>query len=551
MTPDKRHVDSTSLNPQEWQYLVGLALAGVALFFYHLGSPGLMDPDEGRYAEITREMLVLKDWLVPRLNFLPYLEKPPLVYWLTALSFQTFGLSEGAARLPAAASALGGVFLAYFLGRAFWGARTGFWAALILATSGGYVILGRLIILDMPLTFFLNLGVALGYLAATRDRRRLLIWAYLALAVAVLIKGPVALVLAGLIWGTWTLLDQRHSLTSWLHPVGLVLMAVIVLPWFILVTLRFPEFLKFFLWKHHVGRYVAGTIHGKPFYYYGPVLLGLLLPWGWLLPWALARVKPTASRERLFLLVWAGVILVFFSLSGGKLVPYILPALLPLALLLGESLASLCARQEVGRNSRGLTVSLAVWAVAGMALAILYFWPPAFLTPKLVKATVLEPYLSVYFIISALTPFTALAWRRPAPLFVAALLLGTLLPASIERLSTTRSPREMGLTIRSHWQPGAALVGVQLYSQSLSFYARQPFHLLEFPTELDFGRKLRPESGLYFSTMAEMASFAESKPLVFFFLKKQGYPELKNWLPGKLIPLAYYKDCLLVAYTGK
>jgi 4-amino-4-deoxy-L-arabinose transferase-like glycosyltransferase len=539
------------LNTQEWHYLVGLTLAGVALFFYHLGSPGLMDPDEGRYAEIAREMLVLKDWLVPHLNFLPYLEKPPLVYWLTALSFQTFGLSEWAARLPAALSALGGVFLAYFLGRAFWGARTGFWGALILATSGGYVILGRLIILDMPLTFFLNLGVALGYLAAARDRRRLLLWAYVSLAVAVLIKGPVALVLAGLIWGAWTLLDRRHSLTFWLHPAGLVLMTAIILPWFILVTMRFPEFPRFFLWEHHLGRYVAGTIHGKPFYYYAPILLGLMLPWSWLLPWALARLKPTASRERFFLLIWAGVILLFFSCSGGKLAPYILPAFLPLALLLGESLASLLAQPEIGRSPLGFTVSLAVWALAGTALAVLYFWPPAFLSPKLAKAAVLEPCLSAGLIILALTPFAALAWRRPAPFFVGALLLGALLPAGMDRISSTRSPREISLTLRSHWQPGAALVGVRLYSQSLSFYARQPFHLLEIHTELDFGRELRPESGLYFSTPAEMAAFAESKPLVFFFLKKPGYPRLKEWLPGKFQPLGAWKDCLLVAYTGK
>jgi hypothetical protein len=121
----------------------------------------------------------------------------------------------------------------------------------------------------------------------------------------------------------------------------------------------------------------------------------------------------------------------------------------------------------------------------------------------------------------------------------------------MERLSPTRSPKELGFTVRSLWKPGAALVGVRLYSQGLSFYARQPLHLLEFDTELDFGRELRPDSGLYFRTPEDMAAFAASKPLVFFFLKKKSFPRLQEWLPGKFHLLASWKDCLLTAYTGK
>ncbi len=164
----------------------------------------MMDPDEGRYAEIAREMLLLQDWLIPHLNLLPYLEKPPLVYWLTALSFLAQGPSSWAARLPSALSALGGIFLAYGLGRAFWGPAAGVLSGLILATCGGYVAMGRLITLDMALALFLNLGVGLGYLALSRERRSLWPLAYLALALGVLTKGPVALVLAGIIWAAWS-----------------------------------------------------------------------------------------------------------------------------------------------------------------------------------------------------------------------------------------------------------------------------------------------------------------------------------------------------------
>ena len=188
---------------RDWPFLLGLFLVGLVLFFYRLGVPGLMDPDEGRYAEIAREFFVRRDWLIPHLNLLPYLEKPPLVYWLTALGFKVFGYTEAAARLPSAVSALGGVFLAYGLGRALWGPGPGVLGALVLASAAGYVALGRILTLDMTFALFLNLGIGLGYLALSRGQDRLWLWAYLALALAVLTKGPVALVLAGLAWVIW------------------------------------------------------------------------------------------------------------------------------------------------------------------------------------------------------------------------------------------------------------------------------------------------------------------------------------------------------------
>ena len=221
---------------------------GAVIFFYRLGAPGLMDPDEGRYAEIAREMLVLKDWLVPHLNLFPYLEKPPLVYWFTALSFKALGYNELAARLPSAVSALGGLFLAYALGRVMWGPAAAFLGATVLATCSGYVALGRLLTLDMTLAFWVNLGIGLGYLALRQQQPRLWPWAYAALALAVLTKGPVALILAGLVWGLWVLIQRRtwKSLISLVQPWSWLLLAVLVLPWFaysaVAPALVFPLF---------------------------------------------------------------------------------------------------------------------------------------------------------------------------------------------------------------------------------------------------------------------------------------------------------------------
>jgi 4-amino-4-deoxy-L-arabinose transferase-like glycosyltransferase len=535
-----------SLRP-EWPFLVALALMGLVLFFYRLGAPGLMDPDEGRYAEIAREIFLLHDWLIPHLNLSPYLEKPPLVYWLTALSFKALGANELAARLPSAASALGGLFLAYWLGRSLWGPALAFLGATVLATCSGYVVLGRLLTLDMTFSFLLNLAIALGYLALSRERRELWPWAYAVLGLAVLAKGPVALLLAGLIWGIWVLI-QRRSWRSLLQPRGWLILAVLVLPWFAYVQWRYPDFFRYFILEHHFGRFLTPAIHPEPFYYYGPVLLGLLLPWSWLLPWVLFSRGEGRDPDRTFLLVWAAVVLIFFSLSRGKLAPYILPALLPLALIMGEGLGSFSAAVRTWAADPGLRISLWAWALAGFSAMGLVLWPPSTLAQALSRANLALHYLLLVAAVFTLTPLVTLVGRRLSPLFLGALLLSALLPVGLDRLSSQRSPRELGRMVQSLWQPDAALVGVYLYSQGLSFYSGQVFHLLDFRTELDFGRKLRPEKDLYFAGVGEMADFAGTRPQVFFYVKEHDLESLKPELPGKIQLLARQRDCLLLAY---
>lgn len=548
MASESGAVATSARSGKEGRRFVWLALVCGALFFYRLGAPGLMDPDEGRYAEIAREMLLLRDWIIPHLNLLPYLEKPPLVYWLTALSFQVQGLTEWAARLPATVSALGGVFLAFFLGRALWGARAGWLSAVILATCGGYVALGRLIILDMPLALFLNLGVGLGYLALSRERPGLWPWAYLALALGVLTKGPVVLVLAASIWGAWCRLQGRPLLRSWLRPGGLALLAAISIPWFILVAQRYPDFLRFFILEQHLGRFLTKAIHHhQPVYFYLPVLLGFMLPWSWLLPWAVGRERPGKDPHRLFLLIWAGAVLLFFSVSRGKLAPYILPSLLPLALLLGQSLAE-CERTGGFAGSRGFIISLTLWAFLAWGLLGFYFWPPEEAVFLLAKGELLRPLFLPGLLILALTPTIALIWRRPGVLVAGALMFSLLVPWGMEKISVQRSPRELGLNLKSRWEAGGALVGYRLYSQGLSFYSGQVFHLLSFSTELDYGRKLAGTTSLFFETPQEMAVFVRSRPGVFFFLRDEDQASLERELPGRFNFLGRWKNYMLMDY---
>jgi 4-amino-4-deoxy-L-arabinose transferase-like glycosyltransferase len=531
----------------DWPFLLGLTLVGLVLFFYRLGAPGLMDPDEGRYAEIAREFFVLRDWLIPHLNLLPYLEKPPLVYWLTALSFKALGYTETAARLVPAVSALAGVFLAYWLGRTLWGPGPGVLSALVLTSAAGYVALGRILTLDMTFALWLNLGIGLGYLALGRDQARLWLWAYLALALAVLTKGPAALVLAGLAWGTWV--GVSGGLWRRLIQIrGWALLAVITVPWFVYVQWRHPEFFRFFILEQHFGRFLTPAIHPEPLWYYLPVLLGLLLPWTWLMPWAFTAGGRWRDPDFRFLVIWAGVIVVFFSLSRGKLAPYILPALLPLALLVGRGLARLTGLGRLSFNGRLLKSSLLVWGVTGVALVALIFWPPEILARALARANLSFPYLLMVSLVWALTPLAALLWRHVGALVLGALLLSALIPRGIDQVAPGRSFQGMGEALKARWQPGAALVGVGLYSQGLSFYSGQIFHLMGCRTELDFGQRLAPEGGLVLDGKGALPAFTAAHPVTFFFLKVHDLSWLAEGLPGKFRPVASHKDCILTVY---
>ncbi len=424
---------------------------------------------------------------------------------------------------------------------------------MVLATCGGYLVLARLLTLDMVFTLFLNLGIALGYLALSRERPRRWPWAYLALALAVLVKGPVALVLAGLIWGLAAALERGwQGVRALIRPGSWALLTAVVLPWFVYVAWRYPAFPRFFLWEHHVERYVSGAgFHAAPWWYFGPVLAGLLLPWTALIIWSLGQQDAAGRGDRLFLMIWAGVVVAFFSLSQGKLATYILPALMPLALLAGKALAEFISGGRAGARRGVLRISLLVWTLLGWLLVGLYGWRPGGLAPLLAQGEFLEPWLLLVLVILALTPLAALVLRRPAVLVAGALLLGIVLPLGMNCIAVQRSPKELGLTLKEHWQPGAALVGVYLYSQGLSFYSGRIFHLLEFRTELNFGERIAPESGLFLQNWDELRAFAATRPQMFFYLKNKDFARLRQWLPREFTILARQNDDLLVSSQGK
>lgn len=308
-----------------------LVVAAGLLFFARLDLP-LLEPQEARYAEIPRQMLRDGSWLTPVLHGQPYLDKPPLLYWLVMASYSVFGVHDWVARLVPGCCGLLTILVVYLWGRRLGGERVGLAGALVLCLSARYVYLGRMLTFDTLLCLWVTAALA------TADVRRRGLWLLSAVCcgLGVLTKGPVALVLVVVPVVLLDILDRESRRLSW--RAGLEYLAVVALvagPWFVVMARTQPDFLYTFFWRHHVVRFVEPFDHAEPLWFYLPGLLLGMLPWTLFARPALA---PRVLGLPLLAAVWG---LVFFSLSGCKRPVYILPVLPPLALVLGVQLAAL------------------------------------------------------------------------------------------------------------------------------------------------------------------------------------------------------------------
>jgi hypothetical protein len=320
-----------------------LILPGVLL--YGCLSFHLLEPDEGRYAEIPREMLLRGEWIVPYLQGEPYLDKPPLFYWLVIVSYRLFGVHDWSARLVPALAVHGSILLTYLLGRRSLGERAALWGAALLSLAPGFASMGRLLILDGLLAFWVTLSLFAGFEAVRGEHLRFRWWLLAAAAcgLGVLAKGPVAvLLLVPPLWAYRRLTGCSCRIGWRAALLFTAIILAITVPWYAAICVRLPGFAQYFLWKHNVVRFVVPFDHQRPVWFYGPVLLGGLLP-GTLLALPFVRFLFTAdtaaARRRCpalgFALLAGGWCLLFFSISGSKLPTYILPSFPLLALALG------------------------------------------------------------------------------------------------------------------------------------------------------------------------------------------------------------------------
>jgi 4-amino-4-deoxy-L-arabinose transferase-like glycosyltransferase len=343
-----------------------LALVG-ALLLLRLGAIPLLGPDEPRYARVAIEMQRAGEWVTPTLQGQPWLEKPPLYYWLAGAAYRVLGETETAARLPAVLAALLTVGTTALVGARLFGAGAGLHAGFVLGLSVLPFAYGRAASMDMLLAASVTVAQGLIALRLLGIAGRLAVpVAGLFIGLATLAKGPLGLLLPALATGCYLLVARDSK--AWralLSPAAAVLGLLVALPWYLMAWRENGHaFIEVFFLNHNLQRFTS-TIHRHPgpFYYYVPLVLLGLLPWVGLVPVALARVRPRASRAELLVTLWLAAPFAFFSLAGSKLPGYILPCLPPLAILAGRQ-ADRWTREGAGAGGR-------VAALVGLACAAL------------------------------------------------------------------------------------------------------------------------------------------------------------------------------------
>jgi 4-amino-4-deoxy-L-arabinose transferase-like glycosyltransferase len=404
-----------SFRKVSWAVLILLTL--YVCYFSHLGAFGFIGPDEPRYAWIARDMAETGDWVTPRLYGKPWFEKPVFYYWSAALCFKLFGVNEASARLPSAVCALLATLALAWLALRLGGWQMARWLLLLLPCTVGMIGFSHAASTDMPFSAMLSIAMVCAAVAlevvssdkllpAETHEVQAIFWrakksVYLSLAlfgfflgIAVLAKGPAALILAGgtiVLWAASTK-HWREALRLF-HPIATATFFLTCLPWYVLCAHRNPEFFRVFIIEHNFKRYLTPEFqHIQPFWYYVPITIIALLPWLFWLAWFALREprksESSSQRSQIFFLAGWGVFpILFFSLSNSKLPGYILPAVLPLGFLISVAVTrALKSRHVFGRFVLGLI---------GLLLLVSPSW--IFLS----KAHVRGPLVSLYIIVAA------------------------------------------------------------------------------------------------------------------------------------------------------
>jgi 4-amino-4-deoxy-L-arabinose transferase-like glycosyltransferase len=533
-------------NRQLWLLLIAVAV----IWFSNLEYRKLIKPDEGRYAEIPREMVVSGDWVTPRLNDLKYFEKPPLQYWATAAAYEVFGEHQWTSRLWTALTGFAGILMVWFAGLRLFGREVANYAAILLGSSMLYALMAHINTLDMGVTFFIMLGIVgllLGQTETDRNKQRnWMVVAWAALGLAVLSKGLMGLVLPGAALFIYMIVQRDFSVLKRMHwLLGLAVFLLITVPWFYLVMKANPEFFqKFFIYEHYTRFTTKELGRYQPWYYFIPVLLAGMLPWTVLMfdtlikSWRSSRLPEKKFNPARFLLVWAVFIYLFFTVSGSKLPSYLLPMFPALALLMGKQLAEMDARRLF-------------WMIAPMLPLMLLAASFAPFTSRLADTPLqLQGYsayawwLTLAALVWLLGVIAALVLLRKenklAP--VSVLAICTLLAAQLgtsgyNTIAKERSAYYIAEAIRPYVKADEPFYSVDTYEQTLPFYLKRTLTLVQFQDEMAFGIMQEPQR--WIPDYASFAKVWQAQTEALAMMPVETYKRLKQY---KLDMKTIYED---------
>lgn len=490
--------------------------------FFNLGNLPLFDPDEPVYAQTALEMLQNQDFVSPRIYGDFWYDKPPMYYWLVAGAFKIFGVGEFAARFPSALLAVLGSILVYLAGRKLFNDRAGLLAALVLATSLEYFYLSKAAVTDSTLTFFIT-GALLAFLL----KKNYIFYGCAALAVVT--KGPIGIFFCGVIVALYLLFTGNLALLKRmkLFSGGAVFIGIAA-PWYLIMYYYHGmPFVETFLGFHNVTRFLQPEhATGTQWYYYIPVLIFGFFPWtafftqafiaGW-------REKGQERNHIMFLIIWASVVFLFFTLSQTKLVSYILPMYPPLALLVGWYFD----KAWTEKRSSVLKWSGIILGVVVVALEVALFYAGGLVMPQLVP---LVKITAVFFLL-----LVALVWwlsyrRNFGGVFVAnvtgmifftTFLVTQIFPVMVPAFAIKGVVNEF----KQHYDGQAPVYVAKFYRPGFIFYSGM--------------------SGIEFNQQDLQATLLDKTDKSYFIVKKKNYENLPPLLQGKVRLLADAEDKVL------
>jgi 4-amino-4-deoxy-L-arabinose transferase-like glycosyltransferase len=487
--------------------IVTLVLA--ILWFAQIEQRQLLEPDEGRYAEIPREMVATGDWITPRLNDLLYFEKPPLQYWTTAAAYELFGQHNWTARLWCVLTGLAGVALIFYTGRRVHSNQAGIYAALMLSSSVLYFGGAHINTLDMGLTLFLEM-TAFALVLSRRPGAPALearVWihvAWLAAGLAILSKGLVGILLPAAVFTVYSVVYRDAATWKKLSPsTGVPLMLLVALPWFVAVMHSNPDFAYFFFVHEHFTRFLTSEHHRhEPWWFFMPVLFIGALPWTVSMLESLIHALRTRIRNESFhaygfLAVWIIIVFAFFSVSNSKLVSYILPLFPPLALLAGIRIS------EAGPNmaARQILVSAGA-ALLIFAVALLVLISRSAQHPVELRTAHAAWLMAGIVLWCGGTVCAFVATRKGkigtaiAIMTITALAVYQLALIAFDRLGPVKSTFVLAQQIKPYLNDTTTVYAVQMYPQALPVYLGRTLTLVDYQGELAFGLDREPHKGI-------------------------------------------------------
>lgn len=496
---------------QEWVLVSILVLLCAFLFVFKLGDSPLWNNDETIYSEMAKEMIKLSDWITLHFNYQIQFDKPPLYFWLIALTFRLFGWNEFTARLWSSIFGIGGVVVVYFLGKNIFDRKTGFLAGLILATSLQYIAQSRLVTHDVTLSFFISLSLLFFYLGYKTSKGMYYLLFFLAAALATLTKGPIGAVLPFLIVGLWLgLTKQLRVLRGMRILLGIIIYLAVVSPWFIIQFLRHgEEFVNAFFLARHFSRYLA-PFQGQsgPLYYYILVLFLGFYPWVGFLPSSAyhlviskANWHSDEGKKSLLLLLWFGLIFTFFTFAQTKLPNYILPLYPSLALMVGKFW-----NDSFSRTLRHFRRFMFSSFFLFLFLSILFVLAVTAILKSNYPAEYAEYGRSLSFLAMVLASGTAISFlaffwkKRPTLSFLSIVgmmcfFLGVLVVLILPKVDLSRPTKALSYKITSLIQPGEKIGMYLPPDPGLVYYSDHP--VMEIHTKAEVFSFLRSEERVY------------------------------------------------------